>query len=52
MAFLGILNLNNEDQVRPEEQASVVQVILTPLLTHHPLNILLIIATNNCKKIK
>ena len=42
MAFLGILNLNNEDQVRPEEQASVVQVILTHLLTHHPLNILLI----------
>jgi len=32
MAFLGILNLNNEDQVRPEEQASVVQVILTLLL--------------------
>jgi hypothetical protein len=27
MAFLGILNLNNEDQVRPEEQASVIQVI-------------------------
>lgn len=26
MAFLGILNLNNEDQVRPEEQASVIQV--------------------------
>lgn len=26
MAFLGILNLNNEDQIRPEEQASVVQV--------------------------
>ena len=26
------LNLNNEDQVRPEEQASGVQVILTLLL--------------------
>ena len=26
MTFLGILNLHNEDQVRPEEQASVIQV--------------------------
>ncbi|XP_046649350.1 huntingtin-like isoform X2 [Daphnia pulicaria] len=25
MTFLGILNLHNEDQVRPEEQASVIQ---------------------------
>ncbi len=27
MTFLGILNLHNEDQVRPEEQASVIQVL-------------------------
>lgn len=26
MSFLGILNLSTEDEVRPEEQASVVQV--------------------------
>lgn len=27
MTFLGILNLQNEDNVRPEEQASVIQVL-------------------------
>ena len=32
MTFLGILNLHNEDQVRPEEQASVIQVIPSEFL--------------------
>ena len=27
MSILGILNLNNEVQIRPEEQACVVQVV-------------------------